>query len=79
MIELEANTKEIGLMIDECVEYLNRAGTLEEFISFFRIKHNCTIVPYNWNHHYKIHWSYLLVFDDPGQETLFRLKYSHVL
>lgn len=79
MINLEANTKQIALLIDECVVYLRKTkteGTTEELIEFFRDQHNCTMVPYNWNEYYSIYWNYLLVFDNPKQETMFRLKYT---
>ncbi len=79
MIELEANTKQIGLLIEECVDGLDAGqitDAVQEMIKFFRNQHNCTMIPYNWNHHYSIYWNYLLVFDNPKQETMFRLKYT---
>lgn len=79
MIELEANTKQIALLIDECTDSLDVrqvTDAIGEMIKFFRDYHNCTMIPYNWNEHYTIYWNYLLVFDDPKQETMFRLKYT---
>lgn len=79
MIELEANTKQIALLIDECTDSLDVSQVTDaigEMIKFFRIQHNCTMIPYNWNEYYTIYWNYLLVFDNPKQETLFRLKYT---